>query len=92
MMQNSSFRSNRERSDYLVALEEFEDGEDDIVYIAKPRRLALLRMMQPPGPIDGDIMAMVELHGAADGSSRIGLAKTVQSVEDGAILADVEAL
>jgi len=49
-------------------------------------------VVESAGPIDGDVMAVVELDGAANGAPRVGLAETVETVEDGAVLADVEAL
>jgi hypothetical protein len=75
-----------------VVLEELEDGEDNVINIAKPGGLALLGVVESAGPVDGDIMAMVELDGAANGAPRVRLAETVETVEDGAVLADVEAL
>jgi len=76
-----------------VLLEELEDGEDDVVDIAKPRGLALLGVVQPTGPIDGDVVGgLVELDGGTDGGAGVGLAEGVEAVEDGAVLADVEPL
>ena len=75
-----------------MVLEELEDGEYDVVDVAEPRGLALLSVVQAPGPVDGDVKAVVELDGAADGGPRVGLAEAVEAVEDGAVLADVEAL
>jgi len=49
-------------------------------------------VVESAGPVDGDVMAVVELDGAANGAPRVGLAETVETVEDGAVLADVEAL
>jgi hypothetical protein len=54
--------------------------------------LALRGMVEAAGPGDGDVMVVVELDGAVDGSPRIGLAEAVEAIEDGAILAEVEAL
>jgi hypothetical protein len=75
-----------------VVLEELEDGEDNVIDIAEPGGLALLGVVEPAGPVDGDVVAVVELDGAADGSPRVGLAEAVESVEDGTVLADVESL
>ncbi|TVU07996.1 hypothetical protein EJB05_41378, partial [Eragrostis curvula] len=77
---------------YLVVLEELEDGEDDVIDIAEPGGLALLGVVESAGPVDGDVVAVVELDGAANGSPRVGLAEAVEAVEDGAVLADIEAL
>ncbi|BAS98379.1 Os06g0583501, partial [Oryza sativa Japonica Group] len=76
----------------LVVFEELEDGEDDVVDVAESRGLALLGVVEAAGPVDGDVVAVVELDGAADGSPGVGLAEAVEAVEDGAVLADVEAL
>lgn len=35
--------------------EHFEDAEDDVVDIAEPGRLALFRVVQASGPVDGDV-------------------------------------
>ena len=77
---------------YLVVLEELEDGEDDVIDIAEAGGLALLGVVEPAGPVDGDVVAVVELDGAPNGSPRVGLAEAVEPVEDGAVLADVEPL
>jgi len=76
----------------LVVLEELEDGEDDVIDIAEAGGLALLGVVEPAGPVDGDVVAVVELDGAPNGSPRVGLAEAVEPVEDGAVLADVEPL
>ena len=36
-------------------LEQFEDGEDNIVHVTESRRFALLRMMQTTCPVDSNI-------------------------------------
>jgi hypothetical protein len=75
-----------------VVLEELQYGEHDIVDIAESRRLALFGVVQPSRPVDRDVVAVVELDGAAHGRAGVGLAEAVEAVEDGAVLADVEAL
>ena len=75
-----------------MVLEELEDGEDDVIDIAEAGGLALLGVVEPAGPVDGDVVAVVELDGAPDGGAGVGLAEAVEPVEDGAVLADVEAL
>jgi len=47
-------------------------------------------VVESAGPVDGDVMAVVELDSAANGAPRVGLAETVETVKDGAVLADVE--
>ena len=48
------------------ALEKFEDGQYAVVNVAKPRRLALLRVVQPARPINHDVvLSFVESHRAA---------------------------
>jgi len=76
----------------LVVLEELEYGEHDVVDVAEAGRLALFGVMQAPRPVDGDVVAVVELDGAPDGGAGVGLAEAVEAVKDGAVLADVEAL
>lgn len=76
-----------------MLLEQLKNGKHNIVDITKPRRLALLRVMQPPGPIDGDIISpLVQLHRRPNRGPRIGLTELVQPVEDRAVLANVEPL
>ena len=41
-----------------VVFEKFKDGDDDVVDVAKTRRLKLLCVMQSPGPIDSNIAAL----------------------------------
>eukprot|EP00850_Spirogloea_muscicola_P008017 SM000042S15284 [mRNA] locus=s42:174238:177192:+ [translate_table: standard] len=77
----------------LVVLEELQDGQHDVVDVAEPRRLALLGVVQPAGPVDGDVrVAVVELHRAADRPPGVRLAELVEPVEHRAVLAHVEAL
>lgn len=50
-------------------------------------------MVETAGPIDGDIaVGPVQLDGGADRAAGGGLAEAEEAVEDGAVLADVEAL
>uniref|UniRef100_A0A0E0PKD2 Uncharacterized protein n=1 Tax=Oryza rufipogon TaxID=4529 RepID=A0A0E0PKD2_ORYRU len=42
--------------------------------------------------VDGDVVAVVELDGTVDGAAGVGLAEAVEAVEDGLVLADIEAL
>jgi hypothetical protein len=49
-------------------------------------------VVQPSRPVDRDVVAVVELDGATHGCAGVGLAEAVEAVEDGAVLADVEAL
>ena len=34
--------------------EEFQYAENDVIYVAKAAGLSLLRVVQPPGPVDSD--------------------------------------
>lgn len=83
----------KRRITYPVNLEELKDAQNDVVNIAEPRGLGLLRMMQPPGPIERDIRVLpVQLDRGPDGAPGGGLAEGEEAVEDRAVLADVEAL
>lgn len=85
--------SEKQETTYPVVLQKFENAQNDVVNIAEARSLALLRMMQTPRPIDSYVSVLaVKLHGGADGSAGRSLAELKKPVEDGAILADVEAL
>lgn len=73
--------------------EELENTKNNIIDITKARGLRLLGMMQPTGPIDGNISILaVKLDGGADRSAGGGLAEAKKAVENGAVLADVETL
>lgn len=77
----------------LVMLEEFEDGEDNVVNIAEARGLALFGMVKAASPVDGDVTeSMVKLDGPTHGSPGIGLTEVEKAIKNRAILADVEAL
>ena len=79
--------------DALVVLEELEDGEHDVVDVAEAGRLALLGVVESAGPVDGDVrLSLVQFHGAGHTAAGGELAELVESVKDGAVLADVEAL
>lgn len=72
-------------------LEELEDGEDDVVDIAKSRSFAALRVVEPAGPIDGDVgAAAVEFPGGANRSASVGLAVVEEAVEYGAVIGHVK--
>lgn len=74
-------------------LEKLDDTQNNVVDITKPRSFRLLGMVQSAGPIDGDIsVSTVELDSGADGAAGGDLAEVEEAVEDGAVLADVEAL
>lgn len=75
-----------------MTLEELEDCKDDVVDVAESRCLTLLGVVEPAGPVDGDIMSVIELNGATDGAACVGLAEGVETIEYGAVLANVEAL
>ena len=46
--------------DPLVVLEEFKDGEDDVVDIAEARCLTLLGVMEASGPVNGNIRGLLD--------------------------------
>jgi hypothetical protein len=43
----------------LVILEQFKDGEYDIIHIAEPTGTLLLRMMKSSRPIDANVRTLV---------------------------------
>lgn len=75
-----------------MLLKEFQDRQHDVVDIAKPRGLALLGVVEPTGPVDGDIVAVIQLHRATDRAAGVSLTKGVKAVKDRAVLANIEAL
>jgi hypothetical protein len=49
-----------------VALQQLEDRKHNVVGVAEPARLALLRVVQAAGPVDRNVrLAAVELRGAS---------------------------
>lgn len=74
-------------------LEQLENTQNDVVDITKPRRFGLLGVMQTTGPIESNIsVTAVELDGGADGAAGGGLAEAEKAIENGTVLADIEAL
>ena len=69
-----------------VVLEQLEDGEDDVVDVAEPRCLRLLRVVQPSAPIHADVRVLiVQLHRSIEGRASVQLAILVEPIEDGAV-------
>ena len=66
--------------DPLVILEQLEDGQHDVIDVAEAAGLALLGVMETPGPVDRDVRRLlVELHGAGHGAAAAQLTKLVQT-------------
>lgn len=73
--------------------EKLKNPKDNVIDVTKPRRFSFLSVVQASSPIDCDIgIAVIELNGGADGSTGGGAAEVEDAVEDGTVLADVEAL
>ena len=74
-----------------VVLEQLEDGQHDVVDVAEAGGLALLGVVQPPRPVDDDVvLPSVEPPGAGDAAAGVDLAELVQARENRAVLADAE--
>mmetsp|Transcript_21840 Transcript_21840/g.55418 ORF Transcript_21840/g.55418 Transcript_21840/m.55418 type:complete len:490 (-) Transcript_21840:14-1483(-) len=77
----------------LVVLEQLQDRQHDVVHVAEARRLTLLRVVQPPRPVDRNVgLLPVQLDRAADRAACRDLEELVHAVEDRAVLAHIEAL
>mmetsp|Transcript_22235 Transcript_22235/g.68622 ORF Transcript_22235/g.68622 Transcript_22235/m.68622 type:complete len:392 (+) Transcript_22235:358-1533(+) len=77
----------------LVPLQQLQNAEHAVVHVAEARRLGFFRVVQAAGPVDDDVgPLLVQPHRAADGPRRVELAEFEEPVEDGAVLAHVEAL
>jgi len=75
-----------------VVAEELQDAQDDVVDVAEAAGLGLLGVVQAAGPVDGDLALVVaQLPGGVDGAAGVERAVVVQAVEDGAVVAEVEA-
>ncbi len=46
-------------------LEEFQNGDDNVIHIAEPGRLKLLGVVQTSRPVDGDVTTTVVQFGSA---------------------------
>ena len=59
-----------------VILEELQDGQHEVVDVAKPARLAFLGVVQPSRPVNRNVtQAVVEPCGAVYGTPRVDLAR-----------------
>mmetsp|Transcript_26 Transcript_26/g.79 ORF Transcript_26/g.79 Transcript_26/m.79 type:complete len:230 (+) Transcript_26:441-1130(+) len=62
-----------------MELQELENGEDDVVYVAEPAPLPLHRVMQAPRPVDRNVgEAVVEAHRAVEATPCVQAAKVKQ--------------
>ena len=56
----------------VTYLEQFQDCDDDVVDVAESRGLELLGVVQPAGPVDGDVaLAVVQLHRSVHGGAGV---------------------
>mmetsp|Transcript_6128 Transcript_6128/g.20644 ORF Transcript_6128/g.20644 Transcript_6128/m.20644 type:complete len:351 (+) Transcript_6128:838-1890(+) len=79
--------------DAMMVLQKLEDSEHNVVHVAKPRRFVLFAVVQTASPVDHYLaLFLVQLHCAADRTSRVNLAKVEQAIEHRTVLPDVEAL
>ena len=76
-----------------VVAEELQDGEHDVVDVAEAGGFGLLGMVQAAGPVDGDEGLVVgQFAGRVEGGAGVEGGVGVETVEDGAVVADVEAV
>eukprot|EP00965_Chrysotila_dentata_P190594 6173979-Pleurochrysis_carterae.AAC.2 len=74
-------------------LEQLEDGQHNIVHVAKARGLALLGVVHPTRPVEHNVTApLIDPRRARDRTSRICLAVLEEPVEDGAVRTEIEPL
>ncbi len=77
--------------DALVHFEQLEDGEDDVVDVAKPGRRVLLGVVESAGPVDGDVtLALVQKTSSFDRPTSRELAELVYAGKYGTVIVDVE--
>lgn len=77
--------------DAVVILEQLEDCKDNVVDVAEAGCLAPLGVVQPAGPVDGDVgVSMVQLDGAPYRSSGRYLAVLEEAVKDRTVLANID--
>jgi len=77
----------------MMMLEQLQNSQDTIIHITKPRGLALLRVMQPPRPINHDIrILLIKQRRPSNRSTRIQLAELEKPIKNRAILPDIKAL
>lgn len=59
-------------------LEHLQNGYDDVIDVAEARGLELLGVVESPGPVDGDVAAVViQLDRTLQGCSRVHGAEVV---------------
>ena len=65
-----------------MIFQQFQNGQHDVVDVAKPTGLHFLRMMETSRPIDRYVgQAMVEFDRTIDGTSRVRRTKIVQTIK-----------
>ena len=78
--------------DARVVPQELQNREYDVVDIAEAGGLGLLGMMQPAGPVDcNEGLVVREFTSRVEGSTSVEGCVGVESVENGAVFANVEA-
>ena len=77
--------------DARIRAQHLEDGEDDVVDVAESAGFALFGMVQPAGPIDGDIgLAGCQFASCVEGGASVVGAVVEEAVENGTVVAHVE--
>lgn len=72
-------------------LQQLKNPQNDIIYITKPGGLRLLCMVEPPSPINSDIiLAAVQFYRSPNRPTRRCLAEWEQPVENRTVLPDIE--
>ena len=75
-------RQSKILSHYQNSLEQLQDGHHDVIDVAEAGRLELLGVVQPAGPVDGDVArVVVQLGGAVQRGARVHRTEVVQAVE-----------
>lgn len=76
-----------------MIFQQFQNGNNNIVYVTETGRLELLGMMQAAGPVNGDVATvLVQFHRAVQRGARVHGTKIVQAFEHRAILAHVKVI
>ena len=72
-------------------LEQFENGQNNVIDVAEARRFGFLGVMQTASPVDRDIgQFLVQFHCASQRATSGDLTELVETFEHGTILAHID--
>ena len=77
----------------LMVLEQLQNGQHDVVYIAKAGRFRFLRVVQSASPVQSNVACLlVQLDSAGNRTTGAQLAELEQTVEHRTVLTDIDCM